>query len=138
MSAPDFLDSNILIYAYDPKDSRRQEIARELLKRAIAGDGVVSIQVLAELAVTLLHRLTPRVAPEAVKEILDLISPISVISPDAETVRRAVQPHEEYGVHFFDGMLIATAKRVGCKRIWSEDLNAGQSYFGVAIENPFA
>jgi predicted nucleic acid-binding protein len=41
-------------------------------------------------------------------------------------------------VQFYDGMIIAAAERAGCKRIWSEDLNAGQEYFGVKVENPFA
>jgi predicted nucleic acid-binding protein len=35
-------------------------------------------------------------------------------------------------------MIVAAAERANCSRIWSEDLNAGQSYFGVGVENPFA
>jgi hypothetical protein len=34
-------------------------------------------------------------------------------------------------------MIIAAAERGGCERIWSEDLNAAQKYFGIAVENPF-
>ena len=52
-------------------------------------------------------------------------------------VRRAIQAHARYGVHFYDGMVVAAAERGGCKRIWSEDLNSGQDYFGVVVENPF-
>jgi len=35
-------------------------------------------------------------------------------------------------------MIVAAAERAGCSKIWSEDLNAGQEYFGVPVENPFA
>ena len=35
-------------------------------------------------------------------------------------------------------MTMAAAERAGCKKIWSEDLNAGQTYFGIRVENPFA
>jgi predicted nucleic acid-binding protein len=138
MSASDFLDSNVLIYAYDPKDPRKQSIARELVEKALLGDGVVSVQVLAEFAATLLHKQRPTALPGTVREILDAMRPLSVVKPEAETVRRAVQAHEQYGVQFYDGMIIAAAERAGCKKIWSEDLNAGQEYFGVKVENPFA
>lgn len=138
MTASDFLDSNVLIYAYDPRDPRKQGIARELVEKALLGDGVVSVQVLAEFAATLLHKLRPVVSPEAVTEILDAMHSISVVRPEAETVRRAVHANEQYGVQFYDGMIIAAAERAGCKKIWSEDLNAGQEYFGVKVENPFA
>jgi predicted nucleic acid-binding protein len=138
MSASDFLDSNVLIYAYDPKDPRKQSIARELVEKALLGDGVVSVQVLAEFASTLLHKHRPAALPAALREVLDAMRPISIVKPEAETVRRAVQAHEQYGVQFYDGMIIAAAERAGCKRIWSEDLNAGQEYFGVKVENPFA
>ncbi len=137
MSASDFLDSNVLIYAYDPKDPRKQSIARELVEKALLGDGVVSVQVLAEFASTLLHKHRPTVLPATVREVLDAMRPISIVKPEVETVRRAVQAHEQYGVHFYDGMIIAAAERGGCKKIWSEDLNAGQDYFGITIENPF-
>jgi predicted nucleic acid-binding protein len=30
------------------------------------------------------------------------------------------------------------AEQAGCTKIWSEDLNAGQVYFGIKVENPFA
>jgi len=70
--------------------------------------------------------------------LLDALSPLKVVQPDKELVRRAVEAHAQYGVHFYDGMIIAAAERAGCKKIWSEDLNAGQEYFGVKVENPFA
>jgi predicted nucleic acid-binding protein len=52
-------------------------------------------------------------------------------------VRRAVEVRATYGLHFYDGMMVAAAERAGCARIWSEDLNSGQVYFGVRVENPF-
>jgi predicted nucleic acid-binding protein len=48
-----------------------------------------------------------------------------------------VEARAAYGLHFYDGMIVAAAERGGCERIWSEDLNAGQKYFGVTVENPF-
>jgi len=46
---------------------------------------------------------------------------------------RAVEAHAVYGIHFYDGTIVAAAERGGCETIWSEDLNAGQKYFGVTV-----
>jgi len=54
-----FLDTNILVYAWDAKDQRKQSIARGLIRRALVGEGVVSQQVLGEFAAVLLHRMKP-------------------------------------------------------------------------------
>ena len=137
MTEPDFLDSNVLIYAYDASNARKQEIAQNLVERALLGEIVASTQVLAEFASTLLHKLSPGAKPKDVLTILDVLTPIKLIVPDGELVRRAVEVHAAYGVHFFDGMIVAAAERGGCARIWSEDLNSGQKYFGVTVVNPF-
>jgi len=134
---PDFLDSNVLIYSYDPRDSRKQEIAQKLVLRAIQGDALASTQVLAEFASTLLHKMTPAARLDDVKAVLDTLSPIKLVLPDEGIVRRAVEARAAYGIHFYDGMIVAAAERGCCHRIWSEDLNAGQKYFGIAVENPF-
>ena len=138
MSAPDFIDTNILVYAYGTDAGSKQRIARDLVTRAVAGDIVTSIQVLAEFAATLSHRLSPPPAPAAVLVALDSLGPIRTVVPDADIVRRAMEAHHEYGIHFYDGMIVAAAERAGCACIWTEDLNDGQSYFGVVARNPFA
>ena len=98
---------------------------------------VVSTQVLAEFAATLLHKLSPPVPPDDVLTILNALGPIRLVAPDGDIAHRAVEARASYGLHFDDGMIVAAAERAGCGRIWSEDLNAGQRYFGVAVTNPF-
>ena len=137
MSAPDFLDTNVLVYAYDPTDRRKQQRAQELVRKALAGQSLFSIQVLAEFAATLLHKMSPAARVADVEAVLDSLAPIQMISPDENMVRRAVEARARYQLHFYDGMIVAAAERGGCGRIWSEDLNAGQEYFGVVVENPF-
>ena len=137
MNGPDFLDSNILVYAHDDADRRKQEIAQTLVKRAVLGELFISTQTLAEFSATLLHRFSRQFSPNEVIGILDALAPIRVVLPDAGVVRRAVDVHRTYGLHFYDGMIIAAAERAGCQRILSEDLNAGQKYFGITVVNPF-
>jgi predicted nucleic acid-binding protein len=138
MPGPDFLDTNILVYAYDSSDSQKRRIAQELVLKALNGEMVISAQVLAELAATLLHKISPAAQPDEVNAIIDALSPIKAIAPDAEIIRRAVHARAQYGVHFYDGMILAAAERGGCRKIWSEDLNPGQLYFGIPVENPFS
>ena len=140
MPAPDFLDSNVLVYAYDVTHPRKQRIAQELIRKGLAGEALTSSGALGELAAILLHKISPRAKGEEVSRILDALSPISRIGADADTVRRAVEAHARYaryGIHFYDGMIVAAAERARCQRILSEDLNRGQKYFGIAVENPF-
>jgi predicted nucleic acid-binding protein len=133
--AAEFIDTNVLVYAYAPDNPRKQVIAREIVERLGTADLVLSTQVLAEFAATLLKKLAE--PPEAVIERLDALNLFRLIAPDARMVRRAVEAHAQYTLHFYDGMIIAAAERAGCSRIWSEDLNPGQTYFGVLIANPF-
>jgi len=137
MPGPDFLDSNVLVYAYDASHPGKQRVAQDLVRKAIAGEGVISSQVLAEFAATLLHKLSPASLPNHVLAILNALGPIRLILPDGDMVKRAVEARASYGLHFYDGMIVAAAERAESRRIWSEDLNAGQKYFGVTVANPF-
>ncbi len=137
MSAPDFLDTNVLVYAYESADPRKQRIAQQIIKRAVGGEMLLSSQVAAELASTLLHKFSPKMSHLAVGKILDALAAIRLVQVDLEMVRRAVEAHAAYGLHFYDGMIVAAAERGGCERILSEDLNPGQKYFGVLVANPF-
>lgn len=137
MPAPDFLDTNVLVYAYDASHAGKQKVAQNLVRKALGGEIVTSVQVLAEFAATLLHKVSPALDAESVTAILDALNPIRAIAPSPELVRRAVEVRAECGLHFYDGMIVAAAERGGCRRIWSEDLNPGQKYFGITVENPF-
>jgi predicted nucleic acid-binding protein len=137
MTGHSFLDTNILVYAYDPSEPRKQKIAQDLVKGALKGQFLISVQVLAEFTATLLHKVAVRRTADEVTVILDILAPIRCIGPDSDIVRRAVEAHGAYGVHFYDGMIIAAAERAGSEKIWSEDLNTAQKYFGVSVANPF-
>jgi len=138
MSDPDFLDTNVLVYAYETADAHKRRISKELLEGALAGNSVVSAQVLNEFAATLLHKRAREFTVRQVLAILDALAPIKTVLSSLELVERAVEAHAAYGLHFYDGLIVAAAERAGCRRIWSEDLNPGQQYFGVSVANPFS
>jgi predicted nucleic acid-binding protein len=91
------LDTNILL------DLRKQLIAREFVRRAVAGDMVISTQVLGEYSAALLHKMSPPALTKHLRLAVNAFAPIRVILPDSEMVQRAVEAHGKYGVHFYDG-----------------------------------
>jgi predicted nucleic acid-binding protein len=137
MNGVDFLDTNVLVYAYQYTDSRKQRIAHDLVRRAVAERWVISSQVLAEFATTLLHKFSQPPTAEELNEILDRLEPIKLVLPDVEVIRRAIQAGTSYRLHFYDGLIVAAAERAGCSRIFSEDFSDGQKYFGITVTNPF-
>jgi predicted nucleic acid-binding protein len=136
MTGADFIDTNVLVYAYDAGDPAKQKVARNLVRKAVSGQVMASTQVLAEFAATM-RRLTPPRRPQELCAMLDALGPMPVVVPDAGVVRRAVEATDRYGVTFWDGMIVAAAERGGCTRLLSEDFTAGQRYFGVTAVNPF-
>lgn len=137
MNGRDFLDTNVVLYSLNDSAPVKHRVAQTLVAKAIAGEFVISTQVLAELAAVVLRKFADRLTPRDLIAFLDALAPIPIIKPDGEMVRRAVQTHATYQISFYDGMIVAAAERAGCKRILSEDLSAGQKYFGIEVTNPF-
>lgn len=87
MSALEFLDTNVLVYAYDTGDVVKRDIARALLRQALAGEMMISSQVLAEFSVTLIHKISPAASAEDLLTMLDALAPIKLVPIDGNVVR---------------------------------------------------
>jgi predicted nucleic acid-binding protein len=61
-----------------------------------------------------------------------------VHSPTAEDVVEAIRLHRSARLAFWDAMILTSAGQLGCRTVWPEDWNAGQTTAGVKIQNPFA
>jgi predicted nucleic acid-binding protein len=57
--------------------------------------------------------------------------------PTERDVLQAIDLQQSYQLSFWDAMLLQSAVRLGCKRLFSEDLVHGQNYSGVQVINPF-
>ena len=132
-----FFDTNILVYAVDPRDARKQKIAAELLAHAmdVNRDGGISIQVLSEFANTLLAKF--HVPEERIETYVSFFYPLLLTEVTAEMVRSALYIEKEYGIQYYDALIVAAAERLGCHEIITEDLNDGQMYRGMVAVNPF-
>lgn len=135
----EFVDSNVLLYAYDESAGVRREQAETLLIRlATARQGAVSIQVFQEFYVNATRKLERPMPRSEAREVLRSLSRWSVHSPVAADVLAATVIGEENTISFWDAMIVRSAAQLGCSTLWSEDLNDGQTISGVLVRNPFS
>ncbi len=132
----EFMDTNVVVYANDARDARKQKRAIAVIAAAMqAGAGVLSTQVLQEYANVALSKLGQK--QDVVLRQLKLLERLYVVQQTPPLVRRAVELHGLYGISFWDASIVAAAEAHGCDRILSEDLNTGQFYSGIVVVNPF-
>ena len=134
----EFVDANILVYAFDASAGARQAEAVALLARLWASNsGCVSVQVLQEFFVIITGKvprpLTAALAAERIRE----FSAWTVFAPTAADVLGAIGLQQEAKLSFWDAMIVQAAIESGSETLWSEDLNDGQAIHGVQIRNPF-
>ncbi|NOY65450.1 MAG: PIN domain-containing protein [Nitrospirae bacterium] len=133
-----FLDTNIIVYAYDKSAGEKHRIAAdimiELWKR---GNGVVSPQVLQEFFVITTRKISKPLKVSVVKEIIKDLLVWDVIVNDSETILSAIDIHLKYKYSFWDSMIISAALQGGASRLYSEDFSNGQTIKGMTIKNPF-
>ncbi|WP_043884347.1 PIN domain-containing protein [Caldanaerobacter subterraneus] len=133
-----FVDTNVLVYAYDVSAGEKHEIAKELLKELwYERNGCLSTQVLQEFYVTITKKVKKPLSPvEAAEIISDLRSwKLSVI--DIKDTLEAIRVSQRYMISFWDSLIIVSAVNLDCEIIWSEDLNLGQYFGKVRVQNPF-
>ena len=132
-----FFDTNILLYAVSDQDPRKKIIACDILRHALETnhDGCISVQVLNEFSNALLGKLKTPI--EAVDGFLTGYRDLLRSDITMDLVRNAVAIKAEYGIHFYDAVIVATAAKLHCTELYTEDLNDGQVYCGVKVVNPF-
>ncbi|HSF18290.1 MAG TPA: PIN domain-containing protein [Vicinamibacteria bacterium] len=130
-----FIDANILVYAHD-KDARvEHETAKTLIRELWSGIRLpsISVQVLQEFYVNLLRKgVSEDEASGAVHDYLNW----HVVDNDRSLLTSGIEERRRYKISFWDGLILAAARRAGANVLWSEDFNAGQNYDGVLAVNP--
>ena len=138
MNARQFLDTNVLVYAYDTGSPGKQDVARTLLREAFrSGNAVVSAQVLGEFFVTVTRRIPDPLTVGEAQEAVCALRGLRVVDVDGAMVDRAIDTVRQYQISYWDALILAAAERDECEAVLSEDLSAGQVYHGVRVGNPF-
>jgi predicted nucleic acid-binding protein len=139
MSATDFLDTNILVYAVDLDNPEKRLIAQRIIANALADQtAVISFQVVQETlqALTCKSRVVAT-SEDAQDFLLNVLTPLWQIQPSTTIYERALTVQSRFRFSFYDSLILAAALESGCKRVLTEDLQHGQHVEGLRIENPF-
>lgn len=136
--AREFLDTNVVVYAYDVSAGDKHVRALELLDDLASTErGALSVQVLQELFVTLTMKVPE---PLAVREAAHLVSDLGAMpthAPGVDDVVAAIEVHRRLRLSFWDAMILHSAKELGCGVLWSEDFSHGKRYNDTEVRNPF-
>ena len=136
------VDTNILVYRYDPRFPPKQARAAELLRSGIADRSLVlPHQALVEFVAVVTRPIAGQ-APlltieDAHREAEDLLMQFPVVYPTETTLRTALRGAALYKLSWFDAHLWAYADERGLDPIWSEDFEDGRLYGRVRVRNPF-
>lgn len=135
---PSFVDTNVLVYALAADDAKRSPIAQTLVRGLMAAEAFqTSTQVLQELYVTLTRKVRTPMQPDQALRYLDQLAVWPVMIPDYSAIRDAVELSASAMFSFWDALVVVAAARSGAKRLYSEDLQNGQTILGVEVVNPF-
>jgi predicted nucleic acid-binding protein len=139
MNVDTFVDTNILIYAYDTSISEKHLIAQRILESLwITQNGIVSTQVLQEFYVNVTQKMDRLMSPEQAHKIVKkyiLIWRVHTNTP--ETILLAFKVQMQHKLSFWDALIMAAAIQSNAKVLLTEDLNHGQIVEGITIQNPF-
>ncbi len=127
-----FYDTNVVLYLLSGNTAKADR-AEELL----AAGGRVSVQVLNEIAAVASRKLGMS-WPEIREMLAEVRAVCPVDSIAIETHERGLAVAARYGLHIYDAMIVASALLAGCKVLYSEDLQHGQSFERqLTVRNPF-
>jgi predicted nucleic acid-binding protein len=137
MIARSFLDTNVLLYAYDPADPLKRHLATALIERLSgSGGGIISTQVLGEFfsLATRKMGMPVEVAHGRLARFADQFHVAGITTDIVLVAARAVS---RYRINFWDAQLWAVARAERVLVLFSEDLQDGAVLDGVHIVNPF-
>ncbi|MDR3573278.1 MAG: PIN domain-containing protein [Anaerolineaceae bacterium] len=135
---PEFIDSNILIYAHDVSAGAKHTAAKELVQRLWeTGSGCLSVQVLQEFYEIITRKVANPIPADMAAEIIRDLRYWHICTPTIDDVLGAIDLQHRYHTSFWDAMVIQTAACMDCRVLWSEDLANDQVYGGVQVKNPF-
>ncbi len=134
--AKTFVDTNVLFYILDHRDSLKSGIARRSVRRLLAaGEATISSQVASELASNIIKRL--RKTPAEALGLCRGLRRFSYVPTSLDSLDRALLVMQTASISFWDAAIVASAIEAGCSVLLTEDLNHGKIIAGVQIQNPF-
>ena len=142
MVAASLIDTNVLVYRFDPRFPEKQAVAIRLLREGLRTDSVrIPHQAVLEF-VAVVTRVRIGTEPllgeaDARRETEELLDQFRILYPNAAVVRTALRGEAAYQLPLFDAHLWAYAECHGLAELISEDFEHGRLYGSVRARNPF-
>ncbi len=133
MTAPkrSFFDTNIIVYLLSGEPAKADKA-----ESLIANGGAISVQVLNEF--TSVARRKMALSWAETERVLDALKAnLEVVPLTLAVHERAVRLACAHALGIYDAMIVAAAIENKCELVISEDMNHGQKFEAVRIENPF-
>jgi predicted nucleic acid-binding protein len=136
------VDTNVLVYRFDPRFPEKQQVATDLLREGVeSGSLRLPHQAVLEFIAVVTRPIkggNPLLGlAEATQEAEDLIAQFEILYPDEDVVRLALRGAATYQLSWFDAHLWAFAERHGLDKLISEDFQHDRTYGAVRVVNPF-
>lgn len=133
-----FVDTNLLVYARDSRDARRQQRAEEWLAHLWRHRlGRLSLQVLQEYYVSVTQKLKPGMEHDAarrdVRDLWHWVPPSSGVG----LLEAAWTLQDQFSLSWWDALIVSSAQLAGCDTLLSEDFQHGQQFGALRVSNPF-
>lgn len=132
-----FFDTNILVYLFDAGAPAKQRRAREILtQHTLAGETLLSTQVLQEFYVVVTRKLATPLDPDAAYQAVRELAVMPSVRVDIPLILSAIQLSRSKRLSFWDGLIVQSALEGGAAILYSEDMQDGQVFETLRIENP--
>ena len=133
-----FVDTDILVYAHDRSAMSKHQRAEELVEELWGNHlGCLSLQVMQEFYVVTTQKIAKPLEQETATRILRDLTQWNLHAPIAEDVLGAVGVQQRHGLSFRNAMILWSAQQLGCRILWSENMNEGLEYGNLRVLNPF-
>ncbi len=131
-----FVDTNILLYAYDLESPKKRLRAKRIIEEGwqMLGQTAISVQVLQELEVNLERK---KVSRGEIHQLIYDLSVWPVVDNTLMILKMALSEQVRWQLSLWDAMILAAARSVGASELVTEDSSHGQNYDGVRAVNPF-
>ena len=138
MTAPVFVDTNVLVYLQDGSEPAKQSCAKAWIAfLAHHRAARISFQVLLEFYATLTHKLEPRFEAGEAKEIVRKFSVWQPMAIDFPILEKAWLVQQFHHLSWWDALIVAAAQACECSTLLTEDLQHGQVIGEIRVIDPF-
>jgi predicted nucleic acid-binding protein len=138
MTAPVFVDANVLVYRVDSSNPDKQGLAKEWLDHLWKSrSGRLSQQVLNEFYNCVTRKLRPGLDRDRAQAAVKVYGAWKPLPVDRQLVDQAFRIEQRFGLSFWDSLIVAAAQAARCRVLLTEDLQHGQDLDGVMVMNPF-